>query len=243
MIIVNADDFGYSELVNKAIDLCFRNKIISSTTIMMNMPYVGQAIELAKEHGYSHCIGLHFNLIEGRALSEPIKFCPRLCDKNGNFIYKRNSVFRWSYHEKLAIIEELRTQLEELIKWGITPTHVDSHQHVHTEWPIYRVIKNCLRENHIHAIRISRNIGGKKLRNLYKFVFNNILTYDGFKITRYFGAYTSFDKRMNEKETLELMCHPVMYDGQIIDSTSKEVIEKKFDCIYSYNSLLNDRNK
>lgn len=39
MIIVNADDFGYSPAVNKAIDLCFKSKIISSTTIMMKYAF------------------------------------------------------------------------------------------------------------------------------------------------------------------------------------------------------------
>jgi predicted glycoside hydrolase/deacetylase ChbG (UPF0249 family) len=37
-IIVNADDFGMSAEVNRAIVEAFENNVISSTTLMANMP-------------------------------------------------------------------------------------------------------------------------------------------------------------------------------------------------------------
>ena len=37
-MVINADDFGYSESVNKAISDCFEKGLINRTTIMVNMP-------------------------------------------------------------------------------------------------------------------------------------------------------------------------------------------------------------
>lgn len=48
-MIINADDFGYNQSVNRAIDECFKKKLINRTTIMVNMPYAEEAAVLAKE--------------------------------------------------------------------------------------------------------------------------------------------------------------------------------------------------
>jgi predicted glycoside hydrolase/deacetylase ChbG (UPF0249 family) len=37
MIIINADDFGLSKPINKAILECFNNKYISSTSMIVNI--------------------------------------------------------------------------------------------------------------------------------------------------------------------------------------------------------------
>lgn len=47
MIIVNADDFGCSKVINQAIMTCLDRGLISSTTIMANMPGFHEACELA----------------------------------------------------------------------------------------------------------------------------------------------------------------------------------------------------
>ena len=52
-MIINADDFGYSQSVNKAVCDCFNSKLINRTTIMVNMPCAEEAASLAKENGYT----------------------------------------------------------------------------------------------------------------------------------------------------------------------------------------------
>ena len=49
-LIVNADDFGISHEVNEAISLCFMKGYINQTTIMVNMPFFCEAIEMAKKY-------------------------------------------------------------------------------------------------------------------------------------------------------------------------------------------------
>src|SRR5260370_42450098 len=74
-IIVNADDFGMSAEVNRAIVEAFENNVISSTTLMANMPGFDEACELAHRHRLVSKIGLHLNLTAVYPLSSPIRRC------------------------------------------------------------------------------------------------------------------------------------------------------------------------
>ncbi len=51
-IIVNADDFGKNEEVSRAVLEAFEEKLITRTTLMVNMPYADKAVELAKQKGF-----------------------------------------------------------------------------------------------------------------------------------------------------------------------------------------------
>ena len=48
-LIINADDFGINEEVNKRIEWCIINKCISSTTIMANAPALEKESHLLYE--------------------------------------------------------------------------------------------------------------------------------------------------------------------------------------------------
>ena len=45
-LIINADDFGKNQNVNKAITECFNKGLINQTTVMVNMPGIYEAVEL-----------------------------------------------------------------------------------------------------------------------------------------------------------------------------------------------------
>ena len=83
-MIINADDFGYSDSVNNAIAECFQKGVINRTTIMVNMPQAANAAKLAREKGFFENVGLHINLTEGKALSKECAMS-ELCDENGFF--------------------------------------------------------------------------------------------------------------------------------------------------------------
>ena len=67
-IIVNADDFGISKEVNEGIVKGFQDGIISSTTVMANMPEFEEAMNLAKKNSKLG-VGVHLNVIDGKALA------------------------------------------------------------------------------------------------------------------------------------------------------------------------------
>ena len=66
-LIINADDFGASDKINKAIAFLLKNQYITSTTLMLGMPNSADAIEYVKSNNIK-CVGLHLNLSDGYSI-------------------------------------------------------------------------------------------------------------------------------------------------------------------------------
>jgi chitin disaccharide deacetylase len=188
-VIVNADDFGMSAEVNRAIVEAFDKNVISSATLMTNMPGFEEACELAHHHRLQGRIGVHLNLTAGYPLSAPIQRCSRFCDEIGMFRY-RQTHFQLSKDEKVAVETEIAAQIKACLDHGLFPTHLDSHHHIHTEWAIGAAAITVAREYGIRAIRLSRNCGSGMdiVRKLYKVAYNSRLRIYGLAKTRYFGS-------------------------------------------------------
>jgi predicted glycoside hydrolase/deacetylase ChbG (UPF0249 family) len=188
-IIVNADDFGMNAATNRAIVEAFENNMISSATLMTNMPGFDEACELAHRHRLLDKIGLHLNLTSGYPLSFPIRRCPRFCDNVGMF-RARQTLFRLSKEERLAVETEIESQIRACLDHGLSPTHLDSHHHVHTEWAIGAAAIAIARRYKIKAIRLARNCGHgiDLIHTFYKIAYNSRLRAYGLAKTRYFGS-------------------------------------------------------
>jgi predicted glycoside hydrolase/deacetylase ChbG (UPF0249 family) len=138
LLIVNADDFGLNSGANRAIIECHQNGIVTSTTLMVNCPGTKEAAELAKENPELG-VGLHFNLTQGRPLSNKHT---SLTDKDGNF-WRRRQFEKKLLAGKIAmddVSEELGLQWDVIQSLGISPTHIDSHQHIHVFPGIFKVV-------------------------------------------------------------------------------------------------------
>jgi predicted glycoside hydrolase/deacetylase ChbG (UPF0249 family) len=192
---VNADDFGMSTEVNRAIIEAFDKHLISSATLITNMPGFEEACELAHRHQLLGKIGLHLNLTSGYPLSTSIRRCSRFCDDAGKFRHRRTH-FRLSKDERCSLELEIAAQIKACLDHGICPTHLDSHHHIHTEWAIGAVVIAVAHQYGIKAIRLSRNCGSgiDLLRRLYKLAYNTRLRVHGLRKTRYFGAPADIQK-------------------------------------------------
>ena len=96
-------------------------------------------------------MGLHFNLTEGRPLTD----ARSLIDSNGAFLL-RGELIRRSIRgrvEPSEIARELTAQLDRFVSLGLTPTHLDSHQHVHMVPTVFRAMAPVLRER-VRALRV-----------------------------------------------------------------------------------------
>ena len=127
-LIVNADDFGLTTSVSEGVIDAFRNKQVSSTTLLVNTPGTEEAVGLAEQNP-GPGVGLHFNLTEGR----PLTSAESLTDENGQF-WSRGQLLRKILTRAVSpadITSEFIAQLDRAEDLGITPTHIDSHQHVH----------------------------------------------------------------------------------------------------------------
>jgi hopanoid biosynthesis associated protein HpnK len=151
-VIINADDFGLCQGVNDAVARAHTEGLLTSTTLMVNMPCADQAVELAKSLP-NLGVGVHLNLTEGRPVSEN----SNLCNSQGGFASSAERLCLLSIFSKkvrAAIKTELSAQVEWLINKGIKPTHLDSHKHIHTFPSIFPIILELARRYNVTAIRL-----------------------------------------------------------------------------------------
>ena len=228
--IINADDFGLSGKTNRAINNLFSMGLISSTTIMANMPGFEEACRMSFAGGFSDRVGIHINLTQGQPLTNSIRVMRKLCSREGEFIFGRSPYLRHlplSHEERLAVAAEISAQIGKCRKHGLLLSHLDSHHHIHTALPIFSVVAEIAKIHGIFRIRLSANTHDmSRIKSTLKKVFNFRLRYLGFCSTRYFGGLSDFIKYKNEgllkNGLFEVMIHPIFNDaGKITDIDSK----------------------
>ena len=202
-LIINADDFGRTRGINYGIVEAIKNGVLSSTTIMMNMPYAEHAINLAKKEGITS-IGVHLTFIE-----KSLSLGKTLVDKDG--IFKK-------YPElmKEADIEEIKTemrvQIDKLIDMGIKPTHLDGHHHVHLYSLKMAEAVFAVAKEYDLPVRIGK--AGKTTRAGEEIVIPSFLrTIDFFEDSYYADKVGAEDFKVRVEaamayDIVELMCHP-----------------------------------
>ena len=128
--ILNADDFGINQNINKGVLDGYNSGIINSTSLCANGECFDLAINDILPKCPNLCIGVHLNIIEGKALC-PEK-TPLLVDNYGNFNNSWTEILRKSFDKEfLRQVEiEFCTQIEK-IKTYLKPAHIDSHVHTH----------------------------------------------------------------------------------------------------------------
>lgn len=136
-LIVNADDLGIGERVTDAILDSHRDGIVTSTTLMANMPAFEYACERSKNFPELG-IGLHVNLSEGRPVSAPDNI-PALVDASGLFHdpVTQSRQLWWGSRVARQVETEIDAQACRALDRGIELTHFDSHVGLH-KMPIVR---------------------------------------------------------------------------------------------------------
>lgn len=232
-VIVNADDFGMNTSINRAVIKSFENGWVSSATIMANMPTFGEACELARETGVHDRIGLHFNITSGRPLTHPIKKNSRFCDSDGLFIFSIYKGMHLTKDDKVVLADELEAQWNVCLASGFTPTHLDSHGHIHTGWGIASVIIKMAQPLDIRAVRIHWNVVPPKsvLKRAYYTAINARYRYAGLAATAYGAQATQGALAIQKGWTpVEIMVHPDLgSDGTVIDYVVGTPLRDIFD--------------
>ncbi|KHL68032.1 MULTISPECIES: ChbG/HpnK family deacetylase [Pseudomonas] len=176
-VIINADDFGLSHDENRTIIAAFQQGLISSATLMANMPAFVEACALTREHGLQGRVGLHFNLTYGRPLSTAIRAQPRLCNAAGEFDLNLPRHRLWlPRRTRQAIEAELQAQWQRCLEHGVRPSHIDSHQHVHNILPVGEVVARFAAHQGV-PVRLARNLGRNLTlpKRLFKALLNQRL--------------------------------------------------------------------
>ena len=125
-VIFNSDDFGYSHGVNYGIVDAYQRGILTSTTLMANMPGFEHAVKLKKELP-DLGVGVHLTLTCGKPLLE-----------NVDSLVEGDQFKQLSFYTKPfeidndQLYQEWNAQIQKVYRAGIIPTHLDSHHHTHT---------------------------------------------------------------------------------------------------------------
>lgn len=243
-LIINADDFGFSTEVNRAILDAFGQGLCSSTTMMPNMGGFEEACQLVHENNLAGSVGIHLNLGEGFPLVSAMKRQHAFCDSEGRF--RLNSTcfpLYLSLEQRRILAEEIRAQIKRCRQRGIPLTHLDSHWHIHTRWAILGVLLPVATEEHIRYIRLPRNCGNGigPVRRAYKTWISRWITAAKMRGTNYFGSVEDymFLKHAGAMGVMELMMHPRYgASGLLCDHPRTHALVEEMKNVTSYDSAL-----
>jgi hopanoid biosynthesis associated protein HpnK len=151
-LIINADDFGLTSGVNRAIVEGNRSGTVTSATLMANAQASAAAIELAKAQPTLKT-GCHVVLIDGVPLSANLT---SLTNGPSRFHSSLKEFALAAVRKQIAAEEierEVTAQLRKIQSAGITLTHVDSHKHTHMFPHVLRPVLRAARACGIQAVR------------------------------------------------------------------------------------------
>ncbi|MGH9769736.1 MAG: carbohydrate deacetylase [Blastocatellia bacterium] len=156
-LIVNADDFGLTAGVNRAIIEGHTRGAVTSATLMANMPAFDTAVRLAKDHP-SLGVGLHFNITQGRPVAAASRV-GSLIDNRGEFWGTSAALLGRALTGRLnteEVVIELRAQIEKALNAGLRLTHIDSHKHTHALPHVCEAIVATIEDYGINGLRSPR---------------------------------------------------------------------------------------
>jgi predicted glycoside hydrolase/deacetylase ChbG (UPF0249 family) len=159
-IIINADDFGVNACVNdRILDLIFHRRI-TSATLIANAPAVEEAVRRVPK-GLNCSIGVHLNLTEFQPITpqKEMRVLGSCLDEKGCFAGEEVlRAAKMTAQLKQEIFKELCLQVEKTISLGVTISHFDSHNHVHTIPALFSVVKRVQRHFGIRKVRTTWNV-------------------------------------------------------------------------------------
>jgi hopanoid biosynthesis associated protein HpnK len=151
-LIVNADDFGLTAGVNRAVIELHRAGVLTSATLMAHAEATEEAIELVRATP-TLGVGCHVVLLDGEPLLSPSTL---VAARTGRFhpTFTTFLVPLLSERIRAAEIEaEVAAQIALLQSRGVKLTHIDTHKHVHFFPTVLRPVLRAAKAAGIHAVR------------------------------------------------------------------------------------------
>lgn len=153
-LIVNADDLGMNRTVNQAVLDSINNGILSSVSIMPNMPAFEDAIKKLKNI-VNIGFGVHLNLTEYKSKLRTKEKNSKLYDSKGVFNNNFFQILAKSNDEDFMfeVEHEFRSQIEAALKYRPLD-HLNSHKNIHAIPKIFNLVCKLAKEYEISTIRL-----------------------------------------------------------------------------------------
>lgn len=164
-VIVNADDFGWTDGHNLAVEKAHCQGVLNRASLLCNGGAFLPAVELAQRLP-SLQVGVHLTLNEGRPLLPPGEL-PNLARPDGHFHDELVPLLLLWLRGGLYTVEaqaEWQAQIESALAAGIHLSHLDSHKHVHLFPPLLQAIVELARRYAIPYVRLPLEPAGNALR-------------------------------------------------------------------------------
>jgi predicted glycoside hydrolase/deacetylase ChbG (UPF0249 family) len=263
---VNADDFGLTSGVNRAIVELHKAGALSSATLMARALATEEAIELACSTP-SLGVGCHVVLVDGEPVLPPDEL-PTLSDPIAGNLYSTLGKFvkRLLARQFRAreIEAEAAAQIALLQAKGVALTHIDTHKHTHMFPAVLRPVLRAARAAGIHSVRNPfepawslratpeapwlRRTQVHLLRYLFEPAFRRIVAEEGFTTTNgaigvlatgTLGTATVRSLLRNLPEgAWELVTHPGYNDDQLAQARTRLLAsrETEREALSSFNA-------
>jgi hopanoid biosynthesis associated protein HpnK len=230
-LIVNADDFGLSEAINRGVIEAHEHGIVTATSLLATGAAFEDAIERARRTPTLD-IGVHLALTGQRPVSEP-RLVPSLVDAAGQF---PADIFRFAARllrgkvDPAELRRELEAQIRRMVDSGLPISHLDGHQHVQVLPVVAPIVAELARAHGIGAVRhpaermrwyMLRDAGAGR-RLIEHLLLNLACAQSPLGALRVTDAFVGFHfggrltetnlltllRHLPERGTVELMCHP-----------------------------------
>jgi len=154
-LIVNADDFGQTPGINRAIEELHRAGALTSATLMAGGAAFESAVAIARRHP-ALGVGCHVVLVDGAPVAPPDSV-PSLLGRDRRTF--RSSIADFAVAALRGAIRpedierESTAQMERLQHAGIQITHLDTHKHTHLFPAVLRPLLRAGKSAGVHALR------------------------------------------------------------------------------------------
>jgi hopanoid biosynthesis associated protein HpnK len=156
-LIVNADDFGFTAGVNRAIVEAHTHGIVTSSTLMANGRAFEDAVRLAKSVPRLS-VGCHVVLIDGEPVLDA-KLLPSITSAHSTGGRFRDRLQFFAARalagglDSGEIEAEASAQIRKLQSAGVSVSHLDTHKHTHLFPAVLRPLLRAARACGVRAIR------------------------------------------------------------------------------------------
>lgn len=156
-LIVNADDFGLSPGVNRAVEQAWQAGILTQASLMAGGDAFDDAVEIARRNPGLQ-VGLHLTLVQGRPVLPPEQV-PGLVGSNGCFPDNPVSVGMKLFFDptiRMQLRKEIEAQILKIKQAGIPLSHVDGHLNIQMHPTVFSVLSGLMARYEITSFRTTR---------------------------------------------------------------------------------------
>jgi len=154
-LIVNADDLGWTEGINRGIAEAHRRGLVTSCSLLANGRAFSSALEVRKVNPELG-VGVHLNLSDGPPTAPAT--VRGLLNEKGELEWGPESLLLRIASRSLPLEEverEWSAQIEKVCAAKIQPTHLDGHKHVHMLPGLFEIALRLTKKYGIQAIRVA----------------------------------------------------------------------------------------